>query len=55
VRDLIRRDQERAAKLLELQKLIDEGIESGLSSRSMDQVLEAAREKAAASRQGDDV
>lgn len=55
VRELIRRDQERAAKLLELQKLIDEGIESGLSSRSMDQVLEAAREKAAASRQGDDV
>jgi antitoxin ParD1/3/4 len=42
VRDLIRRDQERAAKLAELQKLITEGIESGVSSRPMDEILEAA-------------
>lgn len=48
VRDLIRRDQERAAKLAELQKLIAEGIESGVSDTSMEEVLEAAREKAAA-------
>jgi antitoxin ParD1/3/4 len=47
VRDLIRRDQERAAKLAELQKRIAEGIESGVSGRSMDKVLEAARQEAA--------
>jgi antitoxin ParD1/3/4 len=47
VRDLIRRDQERAAKLAELQKLITEGIESGVSSRPMDEILEAARQEAA--------
>ncbi|MEE9380084.1 MAG: type II toxin-antitoxin system ParD family antitoxin [Hyphomonadaceae bacterium] len=29
VRDLIRRDQERAAKVATLQALIDEGLESG--------------------------
>ncbi len=29
VRDLIRRDQERAAGIAELQKLIDEGLQSG--------------------------
>jgi antitoxin ParD1/3/4 len=47
VRDLIRRDQERAAKLAELQKLITEGIASGVSGRSMEEVLEAARQEAA--------
>jgi antitoxin ParD1/3/4 len=31
VRDLIRRDQEREAQIRELQALIDEGLESGLS------------------------
>ena len=30
VRDLIRRDQERASSIAELQKLIAEGIESGI-------------------------
>ena len=42
VRDLIRRDQERAAKLVELQRLIDEGIASGVSSRSMNEILAEA-------------
>ncbi|MGZ8408156.1 MAG: type II toxin-antitoxin system ParD family antitoxin [Caulobacteraceae bacterium] len=46
VRALIRRDQERAQALSELQRLITEGIESGVSNRSMDEVLELAREKA---------
>jgi antitoxin ParD1/3/4 len=50
VRDLIRRDQERAAKLAELQRLITEGMDSGISDRSMDEVLEAARAKAAAAK-----
>ena len=47
VRDLIRRDQERADKLAELQKLVAAGIESGVSTRSMDDLLKAAREQAA--------
>ncbi len=48
VRDLIRRDQERASKLAELQALITEGIESGISPRSIDDLLKVARERAAA-------
>lgn len=46
VRDLIRRDQERAQALAGLQRLITEGIESGVSNRTIDEVLELAREKA---------
>jgi antitoxin ParD1/3/4 len=45
VRDLIRRDQERVAKLAELQQLIAEGLESGVSDRSITEVLEAARRR----------
>jgi antitoxin ParD1/3/4 len=47
VRDLIRRDQDRVDKMAELQKLITEGMESGVSSRSIDEILNAARERAA--------
>ena len=46
VRDLIRRDQERADKRQELQRMITEGIESGVSTRSMDEILRSALEKA---------
>ena len=46
VRDLIRRDQERAGKLAELQGLIDEGLASGVSNRSMDEILHEARLRA---------
>ncbi len=46
VRDLIRRDQERANKLAELQTLISEGLESGVSDRTIDDVLKAARHHA---------
>ena len=45
VRDLIRRDQERTAALAELQRLITEGLESGISDRSMGELLEAARQQ----------
>lgn len=48
VRDLIRRDQERAGKLAELQSLIDEGLASGVSNRSMDEILQEARNRAGA-------
>ena len=43
VRDLIRRDQERAVKLAELQAAIDEGRSSGMSTRTMDEILTAAK------------
>lgn len=46
VRDLIRRDQERASKLAELQKLITEGLESGVSDWDSEKIIRAAREKA---------
>ena len=46
VRDLIRRDQERADRLAELRRLITEGLDSGVSERSMAEVLEAARQQA---------
>ena len=50
VRDLIRRDQERAGKLAELQKLLTEGLESGVSDRTIDEVLKAARDQAKTAR-----
>lgn len=43
VRDLIRRDQERADQIGDLQRLISEGLDSGVSPRSMSDILEAAR------------
>lgn len=45
VRDLIRRDQERAASIAELQRAIDEGLESGVSNRPIEQVVMEARAK----------
>ena len=52
VRDLIRRDQERAARIAELQNAIDEGLESGISDRPIDEVVKAAR---ATAKHGDGV
>lgn len=49
-RDLIRRDQEKQTKIAELQRLITEGIESGVSDLSMREILEAARRKAGVSK-----
>ncbi|MFC4352563.1 type II toxin-antitoxin system ParD family antitoxin [Fodinicurvata halophila] len=46
VRDLIRRDQDRQARLAELQQLIDEGVDSGVSSNSLDDLLAEARRRA---------
>lgn len=39
VRDLIRRDQERADKIAAMQRLVDEAEASGPSTRSVDQVF----------------
>ena len=49
VRDLIRRDQDKHDKIAELQRLVTEGIESGISSHSMTEILEAARLRAGVS------
>lgn len=47
VRDLIRRDQQRAAKVAHLQQLVDEGIASGKGKRSMAELEKAALAKMA--------
>lgn len=52
VRDLIRRDQERADKITALQRLVDDAEQSGVSSRSMDDILAAARLKLQATADG---
>jgi antitoxin ParD1/3/4 len=46
MRDLIRRDQEREVARVELQELIAQGLSSGISDRSMDDVLREARARA---------
>ncbi|WP_417494494.1 type II toxin-antitoxin system ParD family antitoxin [Maricaulis sp.] len=43
VRDLIRRDQDRAAKLANIQQLVGEGLASGFSDRPIADVLAEAR------------
>ena len=47
VRDLIRRDQERAAKIAHMQRLVDEGLESGVSDESMEDIEAAVRASSA--------
>lgn len=39
VRDLIRRDQEREARIAAMQALIDEGRASGASTRSVEEIF----------------
>ncbi|MFA5951672.1 MAG: type II toxin-antitoxin system ParD family antitoxin [Hyphomicrobium sp.] len=45
VRELIRRDQERTARLAHLQNLLDEGIASGVSPLSAEDVFANAKAK----------
>lgn len=46
-RDLVRRDQEtREAAIQELRQIIDEAEAGGISERTIDEVFEAARQKA---------
>ena len=42
VRDLIRRDQARTDKIAEMQRLVDDGIKSGVGTRSKDELFAAA-------------
>ncbi|OWV79792.1 antitoxin [Rhizobium sp. R635] len=50
VRDLIRRDQERNDKIAAMQRFVDEGLKSGVGSRSKDDLFEAARARVETSR-----
>lgn len=46
VRDLIRRDQRREHKIEAMQQLIDEAEASGIETRSVAELLDAARARA---------
>ena len=46
VRDLIRRDQDNRAGVKALQAAIDEGLASGVSPRTLDEILAEARTRA---------
>jgi antitoxin ParD1/3/4 len=48
VRDLIRRDQDRAAKIAHIQALVDEALTSGESQRTMDEIEAEALSRIAA-------
>ena len=48
VRDLIRRDEERAQAVAELQLETDRGLASGISYRNWDDIMTYARARAAA-------
>lgn len=43
VRDLIRREQVKAEKIANMQRLVDEGRASGISHRTPREIIEAAR------------
>ncbi len=43
VRDLIRHDQERRDKIAHMQTLVDEALESGISDKSVADLLKQAR------------
>ncbi len=45
IRDLIRKDQENRTKIAALQKAITEGLESGISNKSFDEIVNEARQK----------
>ena len=45
VRDLIRRDQQQREKHVALQRAITEGLESGVSDRSVSEIIEEAKEE----------
>jgi antitoxin ParD1/3/4 len=46
VRDLIRRDQERAGKIAQMQRLVDEARASGVSDLAMDDIRTMALRQA---------
>lgn len=53
VRDLIRRDQERAGKIAAMQRYVDDGLKSGIGVRSKDALFLEAVRRADSERGGD--
>lgn len=49
MRDLIRHDQDRASKIANMQKLVDEAMASGLSDSTMADIWTEARRRAGVS------
>ncbi|HEY0926622.1 type II toxin-antitoxin system ParD family antitoxin [Brevundimonas sp.] len=47
IRDLIRREQVRAEKIAHMQRLVDEAEASGISKRSLEEILAEAKARAA--------
>ncbi len=43
VRDLLRKDKERADKIANMQRLVTEGLESGVSELTVDEIWQRAR------------
>lgn len=50
VRDLIRRDQVRREKIAAMNEMIEEGLASGVSERTVEEILVDARQRVAARR-----
>lgn len=50
IRTLIEREQAKALAVAELQALVDEGLASGISDRSQQEILEMARRRVASRR-----
>jgi antitoxin ParD1/3/4 len=48
VRDLIRREQIKAEKIANMQRLVDEARASGISDRTMEEIMADARRRAGA-------
>lgn len=46
VRDLIRKDQERSAKIAQMQRMVDDARASGTSNRSLAEIRDEARQQA---------
>jgi antitoxin ParD1/3/4 len=44
VRDLIRKDQDTSIKIQQMQAMVTEGLESGIGSRSMEELAQVARQ-----------
>jgi len=42
VRDLIRRDQERADKIAAMQRVVDESLASGIGDQTVEQIFDSA-------------
>ncbi len=45
IRDLVRRDQERLSQELRLAKLLEEAEQSGLSDKSLPDIMQAVKQK----------